>query len=194
MASITIGSNIPMISHRVYNNGINEDIIADKSGKALVLALLDQDGNIIAFSAAIKNSTNNTTGAAGKKSDNNWVPSNAESVSFYGVNGGFKFDNKVLTIPEISYVATKNTKVVKTEQKQAKYFALFYIDDSKTGNDYAFDGANFFKFPLDNDSLQVFTDSNVLLIGEINGSPYISDNSNFRLTQTTISFSEQNNA
>lgn len=187
MATISLsGITFPYINHRVYNNGINKDFIVDQGNEALVIALLSADGEILAYSAAIKNAGTDQNGAIADQKPN--------SAGFYGAKNGFTFASKKLTIPEISYMATKNSSVVTdgADGKQAIYFAIFRFNTDNVNVAQAFDKAGYFNYPLE--TKDVFSLDNLLLIGNINGTPYISDNSNFRLTQTTISFSEQNNA
>ena len=183
MALTTITS-APFISASVYKNGIKSNIL-DANGSSttrLCVCLLDAASNIIAYSAYLNCATGTVTAGTSK-----------ETAEFFNADFKWNDSEKKLTIPAIPYTVTKNADNVSSSGSQASRFALISVDvsdESLISGEEAFTGSGYYKFPNPK-KVTGFNDSNVLIIGNISSTPTINQNSNFRLTETTITFSEQ---
>lgn len=175
--------SVPYISPSVYEKGVENTITGDNCYLAVVL--LDEDNKVLATSA-IFNANGSTTAAA-----------NADGANYYKAasgGNGFTFNNKVLTIPTIPYTSTKS---VTSSNKSASRFAVLYIKDSDPVNNVeAYDDSGYFKYPNFTAGDEITTDTSYgtskhpLIAGSLSGNPIVNTDSNFRLTSTTITFTE----
>lgn len=179
MAQLTV----PYISPSVYEKGVENTITGN--GCYLAVVLLDDENKVLATSA-IFNASGSTT-AAENEGDANYYKAASDG-------NGFTFNNKVLTIPTIPYTSTKS---VTNSNKQASRFAVLYIKDGDTAtNAEAFDDSGYFKYPSFGAGDEITPDTNYgtskhpLIAGSLSGNPIVNTDSNFRLTSTTITFTE----
>ena len=166
--------SIPSINSDVYGSGVINSLSADKK---LAVALLDgTTEQILAISAVIKDK--NETGG-GKDS---------ESATYYP--NKFGYNNKVLTIPMISYDATISTVNAATP---ATAFAIIELGvDVPESAKQSYEDAPFYKYPNVEPGTLASNLGTVLIAGGLNNAPTVNQDSNFRLASTSITFSEVN--
>lgn len=176
---------VPYISPSVYGKGVENTITGDSCYLAVVL--LDNENKVLATSA-IFNANGSTTAAL-----------TADNAGYYkaatdGSGNGFTFNNKVLKIPTIPYTSTRS---VTDSSKQASKFAVLYIkSDDTVSKVEAYEGSGYFKYPNFAKSDEISTDTSYgtskhpLIAGSLSGNPTVNVDSNFRLTSTTITFTE----
>lgn len=174
---------VPYISPSVYEKGVANTITGDSCYLAVVL--LDSDNKILATSA-IFNAGGSTTAA-----------STADGANYYKAassGNGFTFSGKILTTPTIPYTSTRS---VTDSNKQASNFAVLYIKSDDTVNKAeAYDGSGYFNYPNFAKDDEISTDTpygnsrHLLIAGSLSGNPIVNTDSNFRLTSTTITFTE----
>lgn len=175
---------VPHISPSVYEKGVENTITGDSCYLAVVL--LDNTNKVLATSA-IFNASGSTTAA-----------STVDGANYYKAadsGNGFTFSGKVLTIPTIPYTSTRS---VTDSSKQASKFAVLYIgnEDTAVNKTEAYEGSGYFKYPnfTKNDEINnntpYGTSKHPLIAGSLSGNPTVNIDSNFRLTSTTITFTE----
>lgn len=174
---------VPYISPSVYEKGVENTITGNSCYLAVVL--LDNDNKVLATSA-IFNTNGSTTAAS--------TADNADYYKAAGDGNGFIFNGKVLTIPAIPYTSTRS---VTNSSKQAGKFAVLYIkSDDTVSKAEAYDGSGYFKYPnfTEEDKIDTATpygsSKHPLIAGSLSGNPIVNTDSNFRLTSTTITFTE----
>ena len=165
---------IPSINSDVYGNGVINSLNVTKK---LVVALLNgEDEQILAISAIIKDK--DETGG-GKDS---------ETATYYP--NKFAYNNKVLTIPMISYDATISTVNAATP---ATAFAIIDLQDGiHEEAKQSYEDAPFYKYPQVEPGTLASNLGTVLIAGGLNNAPTVNQDSNFRLASTNITFSEVN--
>lgn len=173
---------VPYISPLVYKNGIENTITGD--GCRLAVVLLDNNDEVLATSAII-NSSGSVTAAT---SSNDATYYKATS----GNGNGFILDDKVLTIPTIPYTSTKS--VTNSNTNATKFAVLRIAENSETAG-AAYEGSGYFKYPnLTGTTISGITSYETsgypLIVGSLTGNPVVNVDSNFRLTSTTITFTE----
>lgn len=178
MAFTTV--SVPYISADIYKTGIKTNIL-DANGDSttrLCVCLLGSGFNILAYSAVLSCSDQQSSAAATQKEATNY-------------NAEFKWEDKTktLTIPTIPYTVTKNISNIGSEGAMASYFAVIKLTKQDGGGDQAFEGSGYYQFPNET-SFSDLSNDNLLIVGNISSTPIINSNSNFRLTETIITFSE----
>lgn len=171
--------SVPYISADIYKTGIKTNIL-DANGDSntrLCVCLLGSNFNILAYSAVLSCSSELSSAAEAAKDATNY-------------NAEFEWSNetKTLTIPTIPYTVTKNISNI-VGGAMASYFAVIKLTKQEGGEDEAFEGSGYYQFPKEG-SLESLDNNNLLIVGNISSTPTINSNSNFRLTKTTITFSE----
>ena len=169
--------SIPSINSDVYGNGVIDSLSANRK---LVVALLDgtdgTDEQILAISAVIKGK--DETGG-GKDS---------ETATYYP--NKFAYNDKVLTIPMISYDATISTVNAATA---ATAFAIIKLHDGVHEiAKQSYEDAPYYKYPQVEPGTLASDLGTVLIAGSLNNAPTVNQDSNFRLASTSITFSEVN--
>lgn len=168
----------------VYAKGIETTIT--NSTKKLAVVLLDDSERIIATSALISKGEGSSEDGGG-----------SEGAATYLSNSfSFNTGTKQLAVPIIAYTATKSLVSGGDTPPVAKGFAVVAFNNQDESSEEAFEGAGkFFKFPSFS-SMPGLGDSYdsdeavPLIVGTLSTDPIINPNSNFRLTSTTITFSE----
>lgn len=170
--------SVPYISADIYKTGIKTNILDANGGSntRLCVCLLGSNFSILAYSAIL--SCSNQPSSAAETS---------EGATNY--NAEFKWNNKTLTIPVIPYTVTKNISTIASGGATASYFAVIKLTKQEGGGDEAFKGSGYYQFPSEV-GLNGLDNDNLLIVGNISSTPTINSNSNFRLTETTITFSE----
>ncbi len=178
MAFTTI--SVPYISADIYNTGIKTNIL-DATGESdtrLCVCLLSSNFNILAYSAVLSCSD-----------DPSPATKEAKGATNYNADFDWNQDLKTLTIPTIPYTVTKNISNINPGGTTASYFAVIKLTKQTGGEDEAFTGSGYYQFPSEN-TLDNLKNDSLLIVGNISSNPTINQNSNFRLTKTTITFSE----
>lgn len=164
---------IPSINSNVYGNGVINSLNADKK---LVVALLDGTAEqILAISAVIKGGDE----SGGKDS---------ESATYYP--NKFTYNDKVLTIPMISYDATIST--VSTATAATAFAIIELLEGVQESAKQSYEDAPFYKYPQVEPGTSASELGTVLIAGGLNNAPTVNQDSNFRLASTSITFSEVN--
>lgn len=170
------GISIPSIHSNVYGNGVLNSLNASKK-LAVVLLENGNSEQVLAISAVINGTT--ATGTGGD---------DEEHATYYP--NGFTYNNKVLTIPIISYDATISTVSSATA---ATAFAIIELNSSvQEVKKQSFEEAKFYKYPSVAAGATASSLGTVLIAGSLNNAPVVNQDSNFRLASTNITFSEVN--
>lgn len=165
---------IPSINSNVYGNGVINSLNADKK---LVVALLDgENGQILAISAVIKGRDESGGGK------------DLESATYYP--NKFTYNDKVLTIPMISYDATIST--VSTATAATAFAIIELLEGVQESAKQSYEDAPFYKYPQVEPGTLASDLGTVLIAGGLNNAPTVNQDSNFRLASTNITFSEVN--